>query len=167
MTTTEHHNEITTTTTNEKGTQPMIDFEADYCKATDVLKYAAAILRERTDWTTDAIGGSECDEDHETELDAIDAIGKEITSLAAQFGDLHHYSDGRRVKSSKEIQLGLTTSHVWHYDPQQEERRSWRGNLPSGDPDVPSPGIYEVTIDPECQEIHVRVARLVPAGEVF
>jgi hypothetical protein len=129
--------------------------------AADALKYASAILHERTEWTTDAIGCADCGDEHEIELDAINDVAIEIRSLAAQFGDFHHYSDGRRVKSSKEIQLGLVTEHVWHPDPTQEEPRSWRGNLPSGDPDIPSPGIYEVTTDPFTQEIHVRIVQLV------
>jgi hypothetical protein len=129
--------------------------------ASDALKYAAAMLHKRLEWTTDAIGGSGCSGDHEVQLDAIDAALDEIAALAAQFGDPHHYSDGRRVKSSKEIEAGLTTDHVWHFDPSQEERRSWRGDLLSGDPDVPSPGVFEVETDPATQEILVRVARLV------
>jgi hypothetical protein len=134
--------------------------------AADALKYAAAILEERTDWTDQVIGGAECGEEHETPLDAILAVRDEIASLAAHFGDPSRYSDGRLVKSRKEIQRGLIFEHVWHPDPTQEEPHSRRDNLPS-DPDVPPPGIYEITTDPEMQEIHVRVARLVPAGQVF
>jgi hypothetical protein len=145
----------------------MNDFETGYYKAADALKYAAAILRERTGWTLDAIGGSECGEDHEIQLDVIHSVRDEVIELACNFGDIWRYSDGRQVESDKEIQPGFRFHHVWHYDPRQEERQSWRGDLLSGDPDVPAPGIYEATTDPERQEIHVRVAQLVPAGEVF
>ena len=126
----------------------------------DALKYAAAILRQRIEWTTDAIAGSECDGDHDIELDAIGDVSAEISALAASFGDIDRYSDGRRVKSRAEIALGLITEHVWHPDATQEESRSWRSHLLSGDPDVQSPGIYEVTTIPETQQIDVRVVRI-------
>ena len=53
--------------------------------AADALKYAAAKLRETEQWTSDAIGGSLCDSDHETELGAIESTIKDIEELAAQF----------------------------------------------------------------------------------
>ena len=128
-------------------------------RADDAIKYAAALLQQRLAWTTDTIGGSDCDVDHETELDAILEACTEIQALAAQYGSPHRYSDGRLVVSHAEIQPGLTTEHVWQPDPAQEQARSWRGNLPS-DPDVPPPGIYEVTTTPQTQDVHVRVVRL-------
>ncbi|MCH9729156.1 MAG: hypothetical protein K0U84_05660 [Actinomycetia bacterium] len=126
--------------------------------AADYLKYAAAILRQRIDWTTDAIGGSDCTIDHVRELDAIDDTLIEITYLAAQFGDPHHYADGRRVKTATEIEHGVVTEHVWHPDITAEEPRSWRGTL-RHDPDQPCPGLYEVSTTPATQELHVRVVR--------
>lgn len=128
--------------------------------ASDALKYAAAILRQRTEWTTSSIAGSECAIEHETELDAICEVSDQITFLAAQFGDPRRYSDGRLVTSRTEIQHGLTTEHVWQPDPTTEDSRSYRGQLPSGDPDIPSPGRFEVTTIPETQEMHVRVVRV-------
>jgi hypothetical protein len=127
--------------------------------AADYLKYAAALLKERIDWTTDNIAGSGCDHDgHEQDTDAINDIADDILTLAAQFGDPRRYSDGRRVQSSAEIEHGLITSHVWHPDTTAEESRSWRSSLPS-DPGEPSPGLYEVTLEPTTQDIHVRVVR--------
>jgi len=130
-------------------------------RADDALKYAAAILRERTDWALDEIGGSTCDQGgHELQTDAIHDITVDISNLAEQFGDPNVYSDGRMVKTSAWIaddEVG--TSHVWHPDVTQEKPHSWRGNLPSYAPDVPSPGLYEVTTYPLTQEIHVRVVR--------
>lgn len=129
-------------------------------RADDALKYAAAMLTELIDWTTDGIAGSGCDQGgHEIETDAISDIGRDIRALAAQFGDPNRYSDGRMVKTHKEIERGLSTSHVWHPVPQLEEVQSHRGSLLSGDPDIPSPGVYEVTTYPKTQEIHVRVVR--------
>lgn len=128
-------------------------------RADDALKYVAAILNERIEWTTDGIGGSGCDHSHDIELDALLDINTDVRGLAARFGDLNRYSDGRMVKTRKEIDQGLYTVHVWHPDPSSEESKSHRGALLSGDPDVPSPGIYEVTTYPETQEIHVRVVR--------
>lgn len=130
-------------------------------RSDDALKYAAAILEGCTDWALDSISGSMCEgaAGHEEELNAIRDRVDEITALAAQFGDPRRYFDGRSVKSSKEIDCGLVTSHVWHPEPSREKSESWRGHLHSGDPDVPSPGIYEVTTYPETQEIHVRVVR--------
>lgn len=130
-------------------------------RADDALKYAAAILKERTSWALDEIGGSSCDQHgHEMQTDAIYDITVDIAKLAAQFGDSNRYSDGRMVESSRWIEKdSLSTGHVWHPDPHVEEVQSWRGNLPSYDPNLPSPGIYEVTTYPETQEIHVRVVR--------
>ena len=126
--------------------------------AADALKYAAALLRSCTDWAGDSIAGSMCGYDHETELDAINETVKEIVTLTAQYGDPRRYSDGRRVESSAEIQMGLVTHHVWHPNPATEEPTSWRASLPS-DPGVPSPGVYEVSLDPATQDIHIRVVR--------
>lgn len=126
----------------------------------DAIKYAAALLKERTEWTLDSIGGSMCDQrGHERELDAIDDVVKTICTLAAQFGDPNRYADGRMVKSHAQIQHGLSTSQIWHPDPSCQEPRSWRSSLPS-DPGVPSPGIFEVTTDPATQQIHTRVVTL-------
>ncbi|APE17762.1 hypothetical protein BOH72_23370 [Mycobacterium sp. WY10] len=126
--------------------------------AVDALKYAAAILKHREEWATDAIGGSDCTVDHELELEALSDTTREICALAAQFGDPCRYTDGRRVKSHAEIEYGVVTEHVWHPDPAAEEARSWRGTL-RHDPGVPCSGLYEVTTTPETQEIHVRVVR--------
>lgn len=129
-------------------------------RADDALKYAAALLKSRTDWTLDGIGGSMCDQGgHELELDAIAHVVDDIRQLAAQFGDLNRYSDGRLVKSNKEIERGLTTEHIWHPVAELEDVCSHRGSLLSGHPDVPSPGVYEVTTYPQTQDIHVRVVR--------
>ena len=127
-------------------------------RADDALKYAAALLNSRTDWACDSIGGSMCGYGHDDELDAINDTIKDVLGLAARFGDPRRYSDGRLVQSSKEIVYGLVTSHVWHPVIADEESISWRSSLPS-DPDVPSPGVYEVTTYPETQDIHVRVVR--------
>jgi hypothetical protein len=128
--------------------------------AGDALKYAAALLRQRTEWTTDSIAGTDCNGDHEPELDAIEATALELHGLAAQFGDPLRYSDGRLVKSSREIERGLVTEHIWHPHPAAEEPRSWRGTL-RHDPGEPCPGVYEVSTTPTTQEIHVRTVRTV------
>lgn len=130
-------------------------------RADDALKYAAAMLQSCTDWALDSIGGSLCEAHggHDDELDAMHEAIARVSKLADQFGQHNRYANGRAVKSSKRITDGLITSHVWHPDPAQEKQESWRGYLPSGDPDVPSPGTYEVTTYPETQEIHVRVVR--------
>lgn len=126
--------------------------------ALDALKYAAALLRQRTEWTTDSISGADCNADHEPEVSAIEATAAEINTLAAHFGDPRRYSDGRLVKSSREIEPGVITEHVWHPDPSVEEPRSWRGTL-RHDPGEPCPGLYEVSLTPATQEIHVRTVR--------
>jgi hypothetical protein len=129
--------------------------------AVDALKYAAAQLDRATGWACDSIAGSCCDSGgHEEQLDVIHAAVGEITECAAAYGHPNRYSDGRMVKTNKEIEDGLVTEHVWHPDASREEPHSWRGHLPS-DPGVPSPGIYEVTTYPATQEIHVRVVRAV------
>lgn len=124
----------------------------------DALRYAAALLRQRVEWTTDSIGGADCNGDHELELDAVDETVREICALAAKFGDPRRYSDGRLVKSSREIEPGVITEHVWHPDPAVEQPTSWRGTL-RHDPGEPAPGIYEVSLTPATQEIHVRTVR--------
>lgn len=132
-------------------------------RSDDALKYAYARLRATTDWTCDSIAGSLCDTGgHEDELNAIRDCVETIRDLLEPFGDPNRYSDGRFVTTGKEIdrESALRTSHVWHPIPSLEEPRSWRGELPSGDPDTPSPGVYEVTTTPATQEIHVRVVRI-------
>ncbi|CAM3224952.1 hypothetical protein [Tsukamurella hominis] len=129
---------------------------------TDAIKYLAARLAERTDWAIDSIGGSGCDHDHDDELNALMDAVAEVRTFAAEFaGDPHHYSDGRLVKSSAQIDDGLYTSVVWHPIVERDEARSWRGALLSGAPGVPSPGLYEVETDPTTQMITVRVVRAV------
>lgn len=97
-------------------------------RADDALKYAAARLRARTDWALDSISGSTCDHHgHEDELNAISDGIKEVAALASQFGDPLRYSDGRIVQSSKWIDEGLSTGHVWHPVPELEEIQSHRG----------------------------------------
>ena len=132
---------------------------ANYTSA-DALKYAAALLKSRTDWACDSIGGSMCGGHHDTELDAVTDAVTDVLGLAAQFGDPRVYSDGRLVESGAWIQNGLYTSHVWHPDPTAESPQSWRSHLPSGDPDIASPGCYEVTLTPATQDIHIRVVRV-------
>lgn len=127
-------------------------------RADDALKYVAAFVRERIEWTTDEIGGSMCGTDHELQLDAIDQLRGEIDALAVLFGDPNRYSDGRLVKSGRQIEDGIYTSHVWHPDPSQESMQSWRGKL-LHDPGTPCPGVYEVTTFPATQDIHVRVMK--------
>lgn len=126
--------------------------------AADYLKYAAALLKQRTGWATDAISGSDCTDSHELELAAVDDVTREIGAVAARFGDARRYSDGRLVKSSREIEPGVVTEHVWQPDPAAEEPSSWRGAL-RHDPGQPSPGVYEVALTPATQDIHVRTVR--------
>jgi hypothetical protein len=136
-------------------------------RAEDALKYAAAILTKRTGWACEAIGTSEeCgtsemygDDVHGDELTAISAAVDEIRALAARFGDPRRYSDGRPIGTYAEIVPGFHTEHIWLPNPAEEKPRSWRDELPSFDPDLPSPGRYEVSTDPATQQVHVRVMR--------
>ena len=66
----------------------------------DYLKYAAAMLWQRVEWTTETIAVSSCDGAHDHELDAITDAACEIKSLAMQFGDPRRYSDGRAVQTT-------------------------------------------------------------------
>lgn len=151
-----------TTNSTDTKTPPMHSIRAD-----DALKYAAAQLTSCTDWACDSIAGSLCDHGgHEDELDAINATAAFIQGLAARFGDPNRYSDGRHVKSQKEVVEGLRTEHIWEPNPYAEEPSSWRGNLHSGHPDIPSPGVYEVSTSPFTQELHIRVLTLRPLDEV-
>ncbi|MAS06193.1 MAG: hypothetical protein CL534_16135 [Ahrensia sp.] len=125
----------------------------------DYLKYAAAMLWQRVEWTTETIAVSSCDGAHDHELDAITDAACEIKSLAMQFGDPRRYSDGRAVQTTQQIEDGCYTVHVWHPEAATEDPRSWRGSL-RHDPDEPCPGVYEVTTDPATQQVHVRTVRL-------
>ncbi|MDP7703238.1 hypothetical protein [Mycobacterium sp. TY815] len=127
-------------------------------RADDYIKYAAAMVRERIEWTTDEIGGACCGHGHDIPLDALMYLRADVEALAAKFGDINTYSDGRKVKTGTQIEHGVYTEKVWHPDPSAEKPHSWRGHLLS-DPGIPSPGIYEVTTYPATQEIHVRVVR--------
>jgi hypothetical protein len=85
--------------------------------AEDALKYAAAMLKQRTGWATDSVVGAECGEAHEDACDLVDDAVTEVRRLAAAFGDPRRYSDGRVVRSEAEIQRGLSAEHIWHPDP--------------------------------------------------
>jgi hypothetical protein len=128
-------------------------------RADDALKYAAAVAAQRINGALDGICGSDICDGHEDESDRIWRAVNDIRSLAAEFGDANRYSDGRSVVTRAEICFGYYAEHIWHPDPAVASPSSWRGSLPS-DPDVPSPGIYEVSTDPATQQIHVRVVRL-------
>jgi hypothetical protein len=138
-------------------------------RAADALRYAVAKLTSCTDWACDSIAGSLCDHGgHEDELDAINAVAAFIQGLAARFGELNRYSDGRLVKTQREVEedSGLRVEHIWEPNPYAEEPSSWRGNLHSGHPDIASPGVYEVSTSPLTQELHIRVLTLRPLAEV-
>lgn len=146
----------------------------DQLRAVDALKYAAAILKARTDSALDGIAASGCghddDEDrHTAEIDAIRDVVAEILDLAAQFGDPRRYSDGRRVQSTAQIEGNFRTVHIWHPDAHVEKSASWRGSLLPWDEDTPSPGVFEVTTNPRTQCLNVQVVRvdeIRPDGDV-
>lgn len=126
----------------------------------DAFKYAAAQLEYTTSWALDSIGGSCCEAGHDDELDALHDAIREVRNLAARLPDPLHYSDGRVVRTHTWIvQDELSTEHIWHPEISEEKATSYRGDLPSGDPDLPSPGLYEVATNPEDQSVHVRVVR--------
>jgi len=129
-------------------------------RAEDYLKYAAAVVRQRIEWTTDEIGGSMCNADHELPLDALMDLRSELDEFVARFGNPNTYSDGRKVKTQAQIEDGAYAVQLWHPDVAEDEPHSWRGHL-SFDPGEKCPGVYEVSTDPATQEIHVRVVRAV------
>jgi hypothetical protein len=93
-------------------------------RADDALKYAAALLKDRTDWTLEQISYCDCGDDHETTIEAIVAVVDEVRALAARFGDPCRYSDGRPIEtSSAEIipTYGAPQSHIWHRGPRAGE----------------------------------------------
>lgn len=74
----------------------------------DAPKYAAALLRSRTEWTCDSIAGSTRTgaNGHELEVDAINDTVTEFLELASAYGDRRIYSDGRVVEQSCPNQPG-------------------------------------------------------------
>lgn len=131
--------------------------------AEDALKFLAAHGRQNLDYAIDAL----CDlaENDEELVGHIQDLLMEVQSELDAAVEAHtdrrwRYSNGRVVRTAKEIQYGLVTSHVWHPEPGYEQPRSWHGPLPS-DPGVPSPGIYTVALDPVRQAIDVNVIRAV------
>ncbi len=126
----------------------------------DVLKYALARTRDTQGWALDAVGDCGHPDGHDDMVSALIDEQCTLRELAAQvIRDPERYSNGRAVQTTQEIVPGLYTGHVWHPLADAEEPYSWRAALPS-DPGVPSPGVYEVTVDPARQDIHVRVIRL-------
>ncbi|WNG79957.1 hypothetical protein C6A86_016965 [Mycobacterium sp. ITM-2016-00316] len=123
-------------------------------RAEDALKYALAIFGDRTEWARSDFGA--CDGDTEHDVSYLDGALCEIGGMAMLFGDQRYYSDGRLIESEIPIIKGLRSSHIWHPDPAQDGPRTRSGELPSFDPDLPSPGTYEITIDPFAQSVHVR-----------
>jgi|GEM_PF-5871298 len=97
-------------------------------RADDALKYAAALLNYRAEWINRSIGGSDCDTDHDVELDSISAIARQVSKIAAHFGDPRRYSDGRLVTSliqdrgaTSPSTCGIPTRQLRQY------RRGWVG----------------------------------------
>jgi hypothetical protein len=136
----------------------------------DSLRYINSHCFDLLDYVIDSLGCSkpngldeEQTEDLQSMLESIQAdIRTELKAHASDAtmpGRLQYYSNGRRVNSAAVIEDGLVTSHTWHPDATAQESRSWRSSLPS-DPGIPSPGIYEVTLEPTAQDIHVRVVRI-------
>jgi hypothetical protein len=88
-------------------------------RADDALKYAAAILKSRTQWAGDSIAGSDECNGHNLELEAIDHTVTEICRLTAQFGDPRRYSDGRLLnlfggQNGDATRHRDSTSTRWH-----------------------------------------------------
>jgi hypothetical protein len=134
---------------------------------TDSLRYIDARLCSALDYVIDQLGWSLLDgvnealvEDLQTVLEsAKDDIRAE---MKAHQVDRFRYDDDRVVKSRAEIEYGRYFEMVWHPDPAVERPPySWRGHLTPPDEHSPSPGVYEVTVDPESQEVHVRTVRVV------
>jgi hypothetical protein len=135
----------------------------------DSLRYINSHCNGLLDYIIDRLGCSLPDgldeeetEDLQSMLESIQAdIRTELKAHASDAtmpGRLQVYSNGRRVNSAAEIQDGLVTTHTWHPDASAQGSRSWRSSLPA-DPGIPSPGIYEVTLEPVAQDIFVRVVR--------
>lgn len=134
---------------------------------TDSLRYLESHVGNGLEYVIDRLGWSLLDgltEDETEDLQNIleslhDAI---VTERKSHTDNRYYYDDGRAVKSRADIEEGHHVEQVWHPNPKAEpEPHSWRGNLSSGDPDQASPGVYEVTITPETQDIHVRTVRMV------
>ena len=126
----------------------------------DVLKYALARTRDTQGWALDSVGDCDHPDGHDDAVTALVDEQFKLRELAAQvIREPERYSNGRLVQTTKQITHGLYTGHVWHPLADAEEPYSWRAALPS-DPGVPSPGVYEVSVDPTSQQIHVRVIRL-------
>ena len=133
----------------------------------DSLRYINSHCGDLLDYVLDRLScdlGAADTEDLQSMLESIQAdIRTELKAHASDAtmpAQAQYYSNGRRVRSSAEIEYGLVTSHTWHPDASAQESRSWRSSLPS-DPGVPSPGIYEVTLEPATTDIFVRVVRTV------
>ncbi|SCX15178.1 hypothetical protein [Mycolicibacterium fluoranthenivorans] len=138
-------------------------------RADDALKYAAAVLRKRTNWALENIGISEergstedyGDDVHGNALEAMYEVVEEIEELAARFPDPRHYADGRQIKTSKRIVGCFVAEHIWHPVAAEETPSNYGGRLPSLTDDSTSPARYEVSTDPATQTIHTRVVKSV------
>lgn len=119
----------------------------------DRIKHAAAEADSASDWALSEIG--DCDGERDLAVDVLCEALAKLLAAVHQLDNRHRYSDGRAIVSRVEIVDGLVAQHIWK--PDGEEPTKWRSDLPSFDPDVPSPGKYEVTTDPATQGIHVRI----------
>ena len=118
----------------------------------DVLKYMAYRVRNTISWTVDSLPIEGDDGEHE--IDALCALAEEFETLLGPLCEAwNHYSDGREIQTSREIEHGFTTSHVWHPDPAQDTEQTYSGRL-LADPGENN-GTYEVRIVPP-QEVTVR-----------
>jgi hypothetical protein len=120
----------------------------------DALKYLARHIERTVDWTTDGLSNKGIYSDEHVELEAIhslvDDLGDILGPLSEAWG---HYSDGREIVTTVEIEPGHSHEHAWHPDPAKNLPRVVTGKL-LADPGEDN-GTYEIRIVPP-QTVEVR-----------
>lgn len=125
-------------------------------RATDFLIAAVKEVEATHGWTADNLADSGCADLHDAELDALDEAVADLRRARQEFT---HYSDGRRIEASVEIEPGR--GHYFHYVfaapvEHRGERLLCESNRPA-DPDEGDRGRYRVWVDDSAATIRVEL----------
>ena len=113
----------------------------------DVLKYLVRDIRRTLEWTLDSLGDQGISSDDYVELSAIEAMSAEADRLCMPLIEAwNHYSDGREVVTTVEIEHGHVYSMLWNPDPTKDVARVHEGKL-LADPGEDN-GRYEIHVTP-------------------
>lgn len=113
----------------------------------DALKYLALEISRTVGWATDSLCGSGVFEGDPPEIEAICQMVDDMNALLGPLAEAwNHYSDGREIKTTVEIEHGFSYDHTWHPDSSKDTARVVKGKLLADRGE--DNGSYEIHITP-------------------